>query len=91
MIRKSDIQAIYPLLPKQSELAFFSLQPGITDPGVIQLRFTIEGPLDQQAFNNAWQRLSTRHESLRMSLQSPRQKKSMLVVCKQCDLSLIHI
>ena len=74
------------MLPKQRELAFFSLQPDITDPGFIQLRFDIKGPLDQDIFTKSWKQLALRHESLRMSLQSPKQKQSMLVVTKDCEL-----
>lgn len=86
MIRRDDIQAIYPLMQKQRVLAYYSLQTEHLDPGFIQLRFVIKGPLHTQSFSQAWQTLVQRHESLRMSLQSPKQKQSMIVVSKSCVL-----
>jgi len=86
MISRDNVQAIYPLLKKQRALAFYSLQSQQEDPGFIQLRFVIKGPLHQEALTRAWQALITRHESMRVSLQSPKDKPSLLVVLKSCDL-----
>lgn len=86
MISRENVQAIYPLLEKQRTLAFYSLQDEVDDPGFIQLRFVIRGPLDQDALTSAWQALLGRHESMRISLQSPENKPSMLVVLKHCEL-----
>ena len=86
MISRDNVQGIYPLLQKQRALAFYSLQSEQADPGFIQLRFVIKGPLHQETFTAAWQSLITRHESMRVSLQSPQNKPAMLVVLKSCEI-----
>ena len=88
MINRDNIQQIYPLMQKQRTLAYYSLQSLSNDPGLIQMRFLIKGPLDHQAFSDAWQVLLERHEAMRASLQSPKNSLSMLVVLKHCLLPI---
>ncbi len=86
MISRDNVQAIYPLQKKQRGLAFYSLQHESADPGFIQIRFVIKGPLEQDVFNDSWQELTAAHESMRLTLQSPENKPSMLVALKSCQL-----
>ncbi len=88
MISRENIEAIYPLDDKLKGLAFFSLQNTDSDPGYIQLKFSIKGPLEKKAYQAAWSELIKRHQSMRLSLQSPNNKEPMLVALKKCMLAI---
>ena len=88
MVKRENIEAIYPLDGKRKALAYLSMQGPETDPGFIQLRFTITGPLNKSAFERSWNLLLERHQSMRMSLQGPKGKDAMLVALKKCQLKI---
>jgi len=60
-----DVQDIYPLAPMQQGMLFHTLYNPGSGAYVEQLSFRLEGGLDLQAFQRAWQRVVERHEALR--------------------------
>jgi thioesterase domain-containing protein len=65
---RKNIEAIFPLAPMQQALLVHSLQARGTDPGFLQLRCTLLGKLDFDAFAGAWQQVMDRHPALRASV-----------------------
>lgn len=58
-------QDVYPLTPTQQGMLFHALQSPGQGVYVIQTRFDLKGPFDQQAFEAAWQAVGLRHDVLR--------------------------
>ena len=69
-IDRRDIEAIHPLTPMQSSLLFAALRAARSgeDPGFLQVRCTLRGPLDERVLHDAWDRVIERHAALRTSI-----------------------
>ena len=65
MIRKDQIEDIYPLSPMQEAMVVAGLRDPDSTAYVQQLRIALNGPLDRVAFDGAWQQLIDRHTILR--------------------------
>ena len=59
------VQDIYPLSPTQRGLLFHSLYGPQSGVYVVQVCYTLQGPLNREAFTQAWQQLLARHTILR--------------------------
>ncbi|WP_437742524.1 amino acid adenylation domain-containing protein [Sorangium sp. So ce1504] len=62
---KKDVESIHYLSPLQQGLLFHAVSDRSTDPYFVQAAFLLEGPLDPDAFERAWQALAERHTILR--------------------------
>jgi thioesterase domain-containing protein/acyl carrier protein len=64
---RRNVEGLFALRPLQRALLFHRTL-GSDDPGFIQARMTLEGSLDESAFESAWRQILARHAALRMSL-----------------------
>ena len=62
-----DVQDIYPLSPLQAGMLFHSIEAPAPGMYVLQIRVTLEGPLDHDVLRAAWDDVVERHEALRAS------------------------
>src|SRR5262245_42794801 len=65
MEHKKDIQAIYYLSPLQQGLLFHAVAERSEDPYFVHTGFVLEGRLDPDIFERAWQAIIERHPVLR--------------------------
>ncbi|MET0396637.1 MAG: non-ribosomal peptide synthase/polyketide synthase [Longimicrobiaceae bacterium] len=65
MSKRSAIENIYPLAPLQEGMLFHALFAPESGVYVGQFGFVLEGPLNVQALDQAWQGAVARHEALR--------------------------
>ena len=68
MQKNKKITDIYQLSPMQSGLLFQALYAPASDPYFVQGIFTLEGKLDTQALQSAWQIVSDHHPVLRSGI-----------------------
>ncbi|MGI9667164.1 MAG: condensation domain-containing protein [Acidimicrobiia bacterium] len=84
---KSNVEDILPLLPNQMALLLYrDLEP--EDPGFLQVRFRVEGPLDIQRYEHAWQDVMAQHPALRMSVKVRDAGKPLAIVWKRAELPI---
>ncbi|WP_437966992.1 amino acid adenylation domain-containing protein [Sorangium sp. So ce260] len=62
---KKDVESIHYLSPLQQGLLFHAVSDRSADPYFVQAAFLLEGRLDPDAFERAWQALAERHPILR--------------------------
>ncbi|WP_437589099.1 amino acid adenylation domain-containing protein [Sorangium sp. So ce1000] len=62
---KKDVESIHYLSPLQQGLLFHAVSDRSADPYFVQTSFVLEGRLDLDAFERAWQALAERHPILR--------------------------
>lgn len=77
---REKIRAIYPLGSVQRALLFTHLSSPSADPGVIQTRCRVSGPLDVDCFLRAWRVVASRHEALSASVHWEKVSKPVWVV-----------
>ena len=65
MSKRLAIENIYPLAPLQEGMLFHALYAPESGVYVGQFGFVLEGPLDAEALERAWQGVVARHEALR--------------------------
>ncbi|KYF66721.1 non-ribosomal peptide synthetase [Sorangium cellulosum] len=63
--KKKDVESIHYLSPLQQGLLFHAVSDRSADPYFVQAAFLLEGRLDLDAFERAWQALAERHPILR--------------------------
>ena len=80
-----NIEAIHPLSPVQEGMLFHSLASEERGVYVGQLSCTLEGPLDQDAFRGAWQRLVARHAVLRTAFVWRDVERPVQVVARHAE------
>ena len=56
--------------------------------GFLQVRFVLRGNLSESALAAAWQQVANRHEAMRMSLQTLKTLKQVLVTKQTCDANV---
>ena len=86
---KKNIEDIFPLTPMQSALlahALVSRRNGLQDGGFLQVRCTLEGPLDIALLERAWQSVVRRHPALRTSVHWEGADQPLHVVHKEVPL-----
>ncbi len=82
----SRIEDIYPLSPLQQGLLFHSLYDSGSGGYFEQLSCTLEGDLNIEAFQRAWQRVVDRHPALRSSFRYQNLDKPLQVVHRDINL-----
>ena len=64
---KEKIESVFPLTHMQSALLFHKLQ-AVEDQGFLQVSCSLDGPLDEGLFKQAWKEACQRHEVMRTSI-----------------------
>jgi non-ribosomal peptide synthase protein (TIGR01720 family) len=82
----SHVEDIYPLSPLQQGLLFHSLYDSDSGGYFEQLSCTLEGDLDLESFQRAWQRVVDRHPALRTSFRYENLHKPLQIVHGHVDL-----
>jgi amino acid adenylation domain-containing protein/non-ribosomal peptide synthase protein (TIGR01720 family) len=92
LVQKSDgIADIYPLSPIQHGLLFHTLYEGIhSDTYVEQLSCTLEGKVNLQAFEQAWQQVIDYHPALRTGLLWEGLQDPLQIVHQSAKACFIH-
>jgi len=85
--KRRNIETILPLLPMQKALLYAAVnaRDPADDPGLIQVRFTVEGHLDVESLRQAWSAVVHRYAALRMAVRSAPGKDPLVVVWKRID------
>ena len=84
-----QIEDIYPLSPLQAGLLFHSLYTPEAGAYCVQLGWTIEGVLDEEAWRGAWQHVLNRHPILRTCFVWQGLHQPLQVVCRHVELPLV--
>lgn len=84
--KNKDIESIYPLSPMQQGMLFHTLYHPESRIYFEQFRFTLHGPLDRRAFEQAWQQLVDRHSALRALFVWKNRQEILQVVRKRVDV-----
>lgn len=84
---KAKIEDIYPLSFMQRALLMHSLYEE-EDQGIIRTSFELIGPLNQPAFEQAWQKVVQRHPALRSSVHWEKVEKPVQVVRPDAKLRI---
>lgn len=87
---RKNIEAIYPLSPMQQALLLHSLHAKGPDPGFLQLRCTLHGNLDFDAFARAWQQVTERHQALRASIHWKELNEPLHIVSRNVTIPWVH-
>ncbi len=79
MSKKKDIESIHYLSPLQEGLLFHAVSDADADPYFTQTGFVIDGELELDPFDQAWQKMMDRHPILRTGFVWDGLKKPMQV------------
>ena len=85
---KSKVEAIYPLSPLQQGILFHALLAPESKAYFEQLRCTLDGNLDLQAFERSWQKVVERHAIFRTAFWGERRDKPLQVVMERVSLPI---
>ncbi|MEM1387798.1 MAG: alpha/beta fold hydrolase [Pseudomonadota bacterium] len=85
---RASIQTILPLTGPQQAILLHGIKNGHPDPGIVQVQFRIDGSVDDEAMDAAWQAVLIRHDALRTSVHTPSSQKPMMVVRKTAQISM---
>ncbi|MGI9585481.1 MAG: alpha/beta fold hydrolase [Acidimicrobiia bacterium] len=89
--RRENVEAILPMLPNQQALFLLSEMGQLKDPGFLQVRTTLHGPLDPQRFSRAWDETIARHQGLRTSVHRRTDAEPVLIVWKHSPIDVSYI
>lgn len=84
---KAKVQNVFPLTYNQKILLFHHLS-ATDDSGIIQVRCTIEGKINQSVFGKAWDAVVKQHDVLRTSIQWRNLSKELQVVQQDANLEV---
>lgn len=87
-IQKTDIEAIYPANAVQHALLLQNLNQNADDAGFIHVQCRLEGAIEPEGLQLAWNHLLRRHQSLRMGIRIANGSKPMLIVCQNATCSV---
>ncbi|NPU92067.1 MAG: non-ribosomal peptide synthase/polyketide synthase [Gammaproteobacteria bacterium] len=90
-ISSAHIEDVYPLSPLQQGMLFQSLLHQDSGVYLMQDRYRIGGPLQVDAFLEAWRLVVAAHPALRTSFLWKTQKQPLQVVHKKVELPLEYI
>lgn len=89
-MKRENVQDIFALDSAQTAQLVHTLTPDTDDPGLIQVEFRVEGPVDAVAMDGAWNDALARHDALRLTVQMPKGKTPMMVLGKAASLTIEH-
>jgi thioesterase domain-containing protein/acyl carrier protein len=84
---RANVQDVLPLLPNQLALLLFSERADV-DPGFLQVRYRLEGPLDVSRYEQAWQAAIDRHPMLRSSIRPRPDGNPLAIVWRTAALAV---
>jgi amino acid adenylation domain-containing protein len=82
----TGIEDIYTLTPIQQGMLFHSLEAPGSGVYVVQWSFVLEGPLDYNRFQQAWQHVISNHPLLRTACRWEKLSKPVLIVYRHVEL-----
>jgi amino acid adenylation domain-containing protein len=85
-LKKTDIEAIYPLAPMQQGMIFHSLLAPESGAYIVQSSYDLIGDLDADALERAWRRVVERHGALRTLFVMDHGSEPLQVVMKKVEL-----
>jgi len=85
-LTKKDIESIYPLSPMQQGMLFHSLYNPESKTYLSQVQITLQGNLDLNAFQLAWQKIVDRHGIFRTCFAWKKTKQPLQIVKKNVTL-----
>ncbi|MGK7872113.1 MAG: alpha/beta family hydrolase [Xenococcaceae cyanobacterium] len=85
-MNRKNIEAIYPLVPMQQALLLHSLKQEKSRLGFLHVRCTLHGNLNIAMFKRSWERVVSRHTTLRKSVHWEDLDKPLQVVYRQVSL-----
>ncbi len=85
-MNRKNIEDLYPLTPLQQGMVFHSLADPESGAYVEQTSCLLDGQLDAEAFERAWQQVMQRHPILRTAFIGEGQKELAQVVFRQLEL-----
>lgn len=83
-----NVEDIYELTPVQQGILFHSLYAPELGLYVFQTQFTLQGELNLEAFERAWQQVIARHTILRTSFHWQDLEQPLEVVCKKVKVPI---
>ncbi len=84
---RANVQDVLPLLPNQLALLLFRDRADV-DPGFLQVRYRLEGPLDVVRYEQAWQAVIDRHPTLRSSIRPRPDGNPLAIVWRSAPLAV---
>lgn len=84
---RANLEDVLPLMPNQQAL-LLARELSDLDPGFLQVRYRLEGPLDVARYEAAWRTVIGRHQSLRSSIKRRDEGNPLLVVWRHVELPL---
>lgn len=88
---RSAVKNIYPLSPLQNGLFFHSLQNEVPTAYFQQMSYRMEGHLNADAFDQAWQYLVDRYDLLRTAFIERQGEEPIQVVLNQLDFKVNRV
>ncbi|MCS6287704.1 MAG: amino acid adenylation domain-containing protein [Nitrospira sp.] len=85
---KKNIESMYYLSPLQEGLLFHRVAEGETDPYFCHYTFLMEGALEYDAFEQAWQQMVQRHPILRTAFVWEGVDNPLQIVCRTLSLPI---
>ncbi|EST37751.1 hypothetical protein N566_11315 [Streptomycetaceae bacterium MP113-05] len=89
-MKPENLQDVFELTPVQEGMLFHSLFTPESGVYVEQLSFTLRGPLDPDAFHQAWQDLAARHPILRTGFHWEEVGRSLQAVHRRVEVPVRH-
>src|SRR5436190_754551 len=85
-MQKLEIAAIYPMSPLQEGMLFHSLYSPESGQYFVQFSYELNGPLQVEYLEQAWQETVARHPTLRTAFVWENRDKPLQVVLKKVNL-----
>jgi thioesterase domain-containing protein/acyl carrier protein len=85
---RANVEDVLPLLPNQAALLLLGERAEV-DPGFLQVRYRLQGPLDLGRYRHAWQEAVNRHPALRASIRARQEGDPLLIVWRRVDLPVV--
>jgi thioesterase domain-containing protein/acyl carrier protein len=82
---RANVQDVLPLLPNQLALLVYRDRAAF-DPGFLQVRYRLEGPVEDARYEQAWQAVINRHPSLRSSIRPRPDGNPLVIVWRRVEL-----
>ncbi len=85
-MKPNNIEDIYPLAPMQQGILFHTLVADAPETYLIQIAWTLRGPLDPAAFRRAFQEIVDRHPALRTAFAWEKLAEPVQIVWRRLKL-----
>lgn len=86
---RANVEDVLPLLPNQLALMLYRVR-STDDPGFLQVRYRLEGPLDVARYEQAWQSAMSWHPALRASVRPRDDGDPLAIVWRRVELPIVY-